>query len=69
MNSKENCFICNSGGNTYLIPDRLRNEFDESLYYERYDRFRDYILPDEVIIEDISVSSYDLQALIDGDLE
>lgn len=65
--NKVDCFIAVFECNTFIIPSEYRELFDGTPYFDRYDVFKEYVLPDDGIISDILVDELDLQSLIDGD--
>ncbi len=69
MEDKIECFIANLEGYVFIIPSAERDLFEGTSYYDRKDIFSQYVLPDDVILEEILVDGYDLRCLIDGDLD
>lgn len=68
-NNKKECFIANFDGNVYLIPMELRDLFDSVYYESRHKEFEKYLVPDEVIFENITVDNTDFDYLMDGGYE
>lgn len=69
MTNYKNCFIAKFEGETYIMPQEEREEFDITAYYDRQNKFSKYILPDDVIMEAVLVDEYDFQCLIDGEFD
>ncbi len=69
MENKTECFVANLDQETYIIPVELRDKFDGTNYYDRKSIFSQYVLPDDVILDSVFVDEYDMQCLLDGDLE
>lgn len=69
MENKIECFIASLDGYVFIIPVELQEKFEGTSYYDRRDAFAAYILPDDVIFDSIYIDEYDVQCLIDGDLE
>lgn len=67
--NKKECKIYNLENNLYIIPTERADDFESTSYYDRKNDFAEYILPDEAVLEEVYVDKYDLQSLIDGDLE
>ncbi len=67
MKDKVDCFIIKMEGDTYIIPQKLRDKFDGTDYYQKRSDFSEYILGDDAIIENIFIDDYDLQCLIEGE--
>lgn len=66
--NKINCFLTIQEGFCYLIPEDLMNKFEGTDYYDRYNEFGHYIIPDGVTIDDIDVPDNDIEILIDGEM-
>lgn len=69
MKNYKNCFVAKLEGEVYFIPQVERYLFDETAYYDRQREFCKYLMPDDVIFEDVFIDMSDHDALIAGDLE
>lgn len=69
MDNKIECFVASLEGCIYVVPVDLREKFEGTDYYDRKKSFFQYILPDDAILDSVFVDEYDMQCLIDGDLD
>lgn len=60
------CNIYNVGGFVYIIPNELVNSFEETTYEDKEDRFSEYILQDDMIIEEIEISPGDFRNFLEN---
>lgn len=67
MNNKKDVFLVVYNGECYIIPLELKDRYDGTSYYDRKEEFSNYILPDGIILEEMSIDENDLKSIIEGD--
>lgn len=64
-NNMHECFIAKLDDYIYLIPSELKDLFETTYFFERQEKFKEFLLPDEIIF-DCLVEQTDLDYFMDG---